>query len=82
MTINWQREYIMETYALPFLRKGLNIKCGQDSGKIIGFCNGKIKVKLDSGGQAFFHPTWEMIYLKGNEVLADFTTKTTGENHG
>ena len=59
MTTNWQREYIMEAYDLPFLRKGLNIKCGQDSGKIIGFINGKI-----------------------NEVLADFTTKTTGEKHG
>ncbi|MFC1059532.1 hypothetical protein ACFGW1_01660 [Pasteurella multocida] len=73
--MNWEQEYIMETYELPFLEKGLLIKCGQDTGKITGFKNGKVKVKLDNGKNASYHPTWEMIYFdENNNVLADFTT--------
>lgn len=72
--MNWEQEYIMNTYNLPFLQKGLEIKCGQDSGIITGFKNGKIKVKLTNGNVGYYHPTWEIIYLKGNDVLADFFT--------
>lgn len=73
--MNWEQEYIMETYKLPFLEKGLLIKCGQNTGKITGFKNGKVKVRLESGEKGLYHPTWEMIYLdEKNNVLADFTT--------
>lgn len=71
--MNWEQEYIMETYQLPFLKKGLFIKCREETGKIVGFKNGKLKVKLTNGEEGLYHPTWNLIYLDGEKVLKDFT---------
>ena len=71
--MNWEQEWIMEQYDLPFLKKGLIIECSGERGKIVGFRNGQLKVKLDTGQTCVYHPTWEIRYLDGDKVIKDFT---------
>lgn len=67
------QKWIMKHYCLPFLRKGLTVKCGETIGTIIGFKNNYLIVKLTNGVE-LYHPTWNMVYLEGSEILRDFTS--------
>lgn len=79
--VGLDQKYIMDSYGLPFLCKGLEIRCGADKGVITGFRNGYVQARLTDGEIASYHPTWDIAYLQNNQILKDFRT-TGGKQNG